>query len=580
MDHLTSSLTIDFAQRSEAGQKAENQDTLGARLPDDSLLTSKGIAMAVADGVSSSEAAREASQTAITGFLTDYYATPDTWGTRRSAQQVIQALNRALWGRSQNHVHGEGFLTTFSALILKGDTGFIFHIGDTRVYLWRVDEQGKGSLEQLTRDHCQRLNGGAETYLSRALGADMSVDIDMHSIELRAGDLFILTSDGIHDHMTARGLQELVERHQQQPQTLADSALAKALANDSRDNLSIQVARIESLGHASQDDAMRVLSQLPFPPPLDEGKVIDGLRVEKCLHESNRSQVYVVRDEHDGKSMIMKTPSVLFNDDPAYIERFVMEAWIGARIQSPQVARVIHPPQPRSCLYYLTEYVPGPTLGQTLKERGQLSIADSLELLGQLLSGIRAFHRKETLHQDIKPDNIVLSAKGPVIVDFGSCWVANLEEAGAPFVRDRILGTLDFSAPEYRYGGNIGPRSDQFSLAALLYNMLTGKLPYGKHYSKAMDWPAFRKLKYIPASRHNPMVPYWLDKALEKALSLNPAHRYDALSEWWQDLQRPNPRWQHPEQKPLIERRPEQVWQVLALVGWCLVGVLAVMLLR
>lgn len=110
MEHLQSSLRIRFAQLSEAGRKPENQDTVGARLPEGQTLTTKGIAIAIADGVSSSAAAREASQTAITGFLTDYYATPDTWRTQQSAVRVIQSLNASLWGRSQNSIYGEGYL--------------------------------------------------------------------------------------------------------------------------------------------------------------------------------------------------------------------------------------------------------------------------------------------------------------------------------------------------------------------------------------------------------------------------------------------------------------------------------------
>lgn len=571
MDHLQSKLSIDFAQRSEAGQKAENQDTLGARLPDAPLLTTKGIAMAVADGVSSSEAAREASQTAITGFLTDYYATPDTWSTRKSAQRVLQSLNRSLWGLSRNSIYDEGLLTTFSALILKGNSAYLFHVGDTRICLWR-----DGQLEQLTRDHCQRLNKH-DTYLSRALGADVSVDVDFHTLEVHVGDVFILTSDGIHDHISPDAFRVLVKTHCENPQHLVDKTFSTALENGSDDNLSIQVAHVRQLGSASQDDAMQVLAHLPFPPLLEVGQTLDGLRVEKHLHESNRSQVYLVRDPEE-RALIMKTPSVLYNDDPAYIERFVMEAWIGARIQSPQVARVVQPPQARSCLYYLTEYIPGPTLGQMMAERGPLNISDAVELTGQLLRGIRALHRKETLHQDLKPDNIVLSATGPVIVDFGSCWVASVEEIEAPFARDRILGTLDYSAPEYRFGGETGPHSDQFSLAVLLYEMLTGHKPYGVAYSKAMDWREFQKLKYTPASQYNPLVPYWLDRALQKALSLQPQQRYAALSEWWQDLQRPNPRWQQNTSKPLIQRKPEWVWPVVAVVGWAIAAVLALQL--
>lgn len=561
MDHIQSTLQITFAQKSEAGRKPENQDTVGARIPEGNILTTKGIAIAIADGVSSSKAAREASQTAITGFLCDYYATPDTWRTQQSAMRVIQSLNSSLWGRSQNSIYGEGYLTTFSALILKGDTGFIFHVGDTRVYRLRDN-----NLEQLTRDHTQRIDKHT-THLSRALGADPYLDVDMHSFELQHGDIFILSSDGIHEAIPAAEFKSLLLNNRNNLDELTNSLLQKALDCGSDDNLSIQAVQIDNLGTSGQNDAVQVLSRLPFPPILSPGQMIDGLHIKKILHESTRSQVYLV--ENDKKQlMAMKTPSVIYQDDKAYIERFVMEAWIGARIQSPGVVRVIPSSESRSCLYYLTEYIPGPTLAQLLKERGILAITDAVELIEGVMRGIRAFHRKDTLHQDLKPDNIVISSKGPIIVDFGSCWVAGVQEAGAPIARDLILGTLDYSAPEYRYGGKADPASDQFSLAVLLYEMLTGKQPYGSSYGKAMDQKSLQRLGYISAMKHNPLVPYWLDKALEKALSINPDNRYEALSEWVQDLKRPNPAWLNPRSQPLMERHPDKIWKLLALTGW------------
>jgi serine/threonine protein phosphatase PrpC len=563
MEHLRSKLQIRFAQKSEAGIKPENQDTVGARLPEGSLLTTKGIAIAIADGVSSSNAAREASQTAVTGFLTDYYATPDTWRTQQSAFRVIQSLNSSLWGRSQNSIYGEGYLTTFSALILKGDTGFIFHIGDTRVYRYRNQQ-----LELLTRDHTQRIDRHT-THLSRALGADSYLEIDMHSFELETGDIFILSSDGVHEFISQQDLKKIVQDCASDLDQLVSRALQIALENKSQDNLSIQALQIDQLGNASQADAVQVLSRLPFPPVLEPGKTIDGLTIKKVLHESTRSQVYLVEDERK-TLMVMKTPSILFQDDQAYIERFVMESWIGARIQSSGVVRVLPASEARSYLYYLTEYIAGPTLTDLLRERGTLSIVDAVEMIEQLIRGIRAFHQKETLHQDIKPDNIVISARGPVIVDFGSCWVASIAEISAPLVRDKVLGTVDYSAPEYRYGGSAGPQSDQFSLAVLLYEMLTGKLPYGPAYEKAFDFKSFQRLHYISAMKHNPLVPFWLDKALQKALSIRPENRYEALSEWLQDLKRPNPNWLHPNSQPLLEKNPLAFWQGVAFVGWLL----------
>jgi len=143
-----------------------------------------------------------------------------------------------------------------------------------------------------------------------------------------------------------------------------------------------------------------------------------------------------------------------------------------------------------------------------------------------------------------------------------------VEEVIAPFTRELVLGTADYSAPEYRYGGKVGPASDQFSLAVLLYEMLTGKLPYGEKYARANDLRSFQKLTYTSAMQHNPLVPYWLDKALQKALSIYPNSRYEALSEWLQDLKHPNPEWLTQRQQPLLERHPDKLWKIIALAGW------------
>lgn len=560
MDHIHSSLKVSLAQVSDKGPKPENQDTLGARIPEGSALTTKGIALALGDGVSSSSAAKQASQMAVTGFLTDYYATPDTWRTQHSATQVIQSLNRYLWGQSQNSVREEGYLTTFSSIIFKGDKCFIFHIGDSRVYRYRANV-----LEQLTTDHVQKIDKNTR-YLSRALGADSVLEIEMLKEEIQKDDIYIVTSDGIHDFIPFHQFRSLINAANNADE-IAQNAIELATKNNADDNISIQVAKIENVGAASKRDAITVLSQLPFPPALEPGQKIDRLLVEKIIHESERSQVYIVSDE-DGRRYVMKTPSVNYEDDPAYIERFVMEAWVGSRVQNANVVRVVQAKHERTFLYYLTDYVAGPTLTQLIKERAPIDISDGIELVEAIIKGLRAFHRKDTLHQDLKPDNVVVGSNGPVIIDFGSCFVAGVHEAGAPFERDVILGTLNYSAPEYRYGGKISSKSDQFSLAVILYEMLTGRHPYGEKYESANKLQAFQRLKYRSAIKFNPLVPPWLDRALEKALSIHPDARYGALSEWLRDLKRPNPNWLSAKEMPLLERDPLKFWQFAAGLGW------------
>ena len=556
LEHLKTELRVDLAQRSEAGQKSENQDAIGAQIPEGRALATKGISLAIADGVSSSEHAQQASQIGITGFLTDYYATPDTWSTEHSGKNVIVALNRYLWGKSQNSVLQGGYLSTFSALVLKGNMGHLFHVGDSRIYRLRDNE-----LEQLTRDHVQP-SGRESRYLSRALGADNYIEIESDSFDLREGDLFFLLTDGVYEHVSLADINA-----EDSAESILQSLFLQATANGSSDNLSAQVCKILRCGEGSQADAIKLLATLPFPPPLEQGQTLDGYTMVSTLHQSERSQVYLVKDTKQNL-WAMKTPSLNYSDDFAYIERFVMESWIGKRIQSTSVVSVVEPEKPPTCLYYLMRHVPGPTLETVIARSAPFDILDAVELTAQIVRGLRAFHRKDTLHQDLKPGNVVLSKDGAVLLDFGSCWVAGVAELKTPLQRDKILGTLEYSAPEYRINTRRGDRSDQFSLGVILYEMLTKKHPYGQQYEKAMSAAQFQKLKYRPATQFNPLVPSWLDKALEKSVQLKYESRYSSLSEFLADLKRPNPSWVTPRYVPWAERNPTRFWQLCALISW------------
>jgi serine/threonine protein kinase/serine/threonine protein phosphatase PrpC len=556
IEHLQSTLDVEIHQLSDAGRKEENQDAIGARVPDGSLLAAKGFALVIADGVSAAEAAREASQASVTGFLTDYFSTPDTWSVKRSALKVMQSLNRWLYGQGQSHIQGRGFLTTFSALIIKSNTVHIFHVGDSRIYRFRHQQ-----LELLTTDHTRHLSK-KQFYLSRAMGADATLDIDYRCLDLQAGDCFLLTTDGIHDVLPNRMLHQSLRELPRSdiPQYLIN----KALDAGSSDNLSCQIAYIPQLQSVSDQEAFKALSELPFPPDLDVGNRLDGYEVIRLLHASERSQLYLVKDVN-GRRWAMKTPSVNYQDDPAYIERFVLEEWIASRMRSTNIVRAITPVQ-RQFLYYLTEYIPGQTLEQVIHERSPLDVKDAIAITEQTAKALRALHQKETLHQDIKPANIIISKQGAVLIDFGSCLVAGIEEISAPFQRDSALGTAEYSAPEYRYQGPRSERSDQFSLAVITYEMMTGHHPYGAGYTKAKSLSDFIKLNYQSATHHNPLVPLWLDGALNKALSIKPEHRYEVLSEFLFDLKQPNPNFNRINQSSLLDRNPLRFWQSLAAI--------------
>lgn len=549
-------LQVAVAQRSEAGVKPRNEDSIAIHIPQGSQLTNKGVVVAIADGVSAAEAGREASEIAVKGFVSDYYSTPDSWSVKQSAHKVLIALNRWLFGQGQKFLEAEkGYVTTFSTVILKSQSAYLFHVGDSRIYRLR-----DGVLEQMTRDHVARISA-AQHYLARALGIDVNLDIDFRTLDLQVGDLFLLTTDGVHEKIEARLLQQLVLDGRQDLDTLASALIQTALDNGSSDNVSCQLVQVEALGQETNEDVLQTLNKLPFPPELAVGMKVDGWRVLQQLHASARSQLFVVLHEATDRRAVMKTPSRNFIDDAAYIERFIMEEWVGRRIDSSYVVKVIEPPVTRQFLYYLTEYVEGPTLAQVIERKQPLDISAVVQMADKLVQGLRNFHRRETLHQDLKPDNIVLRGDDPVIIDFGSVYVAGVDEIATNFVREKALGTLEYSAPEYRLQRPRTPASDQFSLAVVLYELLTGMHPFGERYQQAQKPTDFLALKYIPAYRRNPLVPLWMDGALRKAMQINAELRYESLSEFLHDLKHPNPDFLKADQRPLLERDPVRVWK-------------------
>ncbi len=562
---MASELSFTVAQRSVAGIKAENEDAIGIRLPKDALLTNKGAVAVIADGVSAAEAGKEASETCVHNFLHDYYSTPDSWSVKKSTSQVLTALNRWLYGQGQQFNDAQkGYVSTFSTIIFKSQTAHVFHVGDTRIYRFR-----QGELAQITRDHCTVINA-KQSYLSRAMGLDVKLDVDYRSLSVEAADIFLLTTDGIHDFIKTKELCALLnnlnaESHDTCFEKTCEQLIELALSNGSGDNLSCQILRIDSLPTQTINEVGRQLSELPFPPYLEPEMILDGYRVEKVLHVNTRSQVYVVRDIDSDERYCMKTPSVSFDDDLAYIERFIMESWIGSRIVSPHVVKVIKGNRHKNWLYYLTEYIEGITLEQWIKEHPKPAVQDVVYILSQIEKGLRAMHRREILHQDIKPGNIMIDQHGEVkIIDFGSCYSKGIAEIATPLDDPGILGTAGYSAPEVVITGKSTVQSEVFSFSVIAYEMLTGKQPFSGKLNKCRTAKAYMKTKYTPCFNENPLVPIWMDCAIKKGLRFKAERRHEDVLELLHALQQPNTKYKSNHNAVLMDKNPVIFWQIFS----------------
>ncbi len=560
-------LNFTVGQRSIAGIKADNEDAIGIRIPKGNLLATKGAVAVIADGVSAAEAGKEASETCVYNFLSDYYSTPDTWSVKKSSAKVLTALNRWLFGQGRHFTDAQkGFVSTFSCIIFKSHTAYIFHIGDTRIYRLRG-----GDLEQLTRDHSTFISE-EQSYLSRAMGLDVTLDVDYRAIDVELGDVFFLSTDGVHDFLKQADIKASLcsvstEKTDEDYERCCQSLLQNALDCQSNDNLSCQILRVDSLPAQSIGDVSQKLTELPFPPELKPGMVLDGYQIEKELHSNNYCQFYRVTEVSSGQRYCLKKPSSYYEKNSAYIERFVMESWIGTRINNPHVVKVIESNKPKSSLYYVTEYIDGMTLSQWIRENPKPAVQSVIYLMEQLVKGLRAMHRRETLHQDINPSNIMIDTNGEIkIIDLGSCFVSGVAEMSSPRDLEGGRSTAGYSAPEVVLEGENSIQSEIFSLAAIAFEMLTGAEPFGGKLKECNNAKEYLSTKYTPCFDINPLVPIWIDGAVKKGLRYDPKRRYEDVSEFLYQLQHPNPKYKKHYKTALLDKNPLLFWQACSAV--------------
>ncbi|MCF7967376.1 MAG: protein kinase [Methylobacter tundripaludum] len=566
---MSNRLKISVGQCSDKGRKEINQDFHGVYIPKEPQLSSKGIAIALADGISSSDVSHIASQAAVTGFLEDYFCTSEAWSVKKSVQRVLIASNSWLHAQTRQSRYcydmDRGYVCTLSAMVIKSTTAHIFHVGDSRIYRLRDHD-----LEQLTNDHRLWISQD-KSYLSRALGMDSHLEIDHKALPVAKGDIFLFATDGVYEFAGPEFIVDAISKAGGNLDSTAKAIVDQAYLQGSTDNLTVQIVRVENLPKQSANELYQSLTELPFPPVLEARMLFDGYTIVRKLHASSRSHIYLAVDNETNAQVVIKTPSIDLRGDPAYLERFLMEDWIARRINNAHVLKPCAQTRKRNFLYVVTEFIDGQTLTQWMIDNPKPDLETVRGIIEQIAKGLRAFHRLEMLHQDLRPANIMIDSTGTVkIIDFGSTRVAGIIEMTTPIKRDGILGTAQYTAPEYFLGEQGSERSDMFSLSVIAYQMLTGKLPYGAEVAKCKTKAAQNKLMYDSLRYENREIPAWVDDAIRKAAHPNPYKRYEDLTEFIFDLRHPNQAFLNKTRQPLLERNPLAFWKgvsfILALI--------------
>ena len=551
--HPRMALDVDIGWHSVRGPRENNEDFAAALQPRPHE-ADRGLVAAIADGVSAGGRGREAAQTTVMSLLQDYFGTPATWDTSVALDRVIAAQNA--WLAAANRRGGAGAMTTLTALVLRGHSYTLAHVGDTRAWLVR-----DGRCEQLSHDHVfdhPDLRGR----LTRALGLEDHVRVDYLQADLQRGDVFVLSSDGVHGAVAAPRLCELVQGQLTRgAQAASEAIVAAALAAGSRDNASALVIHVRELAAARLEDVLLQGRQLPVPPRLKVGDTLDGYTVTALVADTGSHRLYQARDNASRELVALKTLHESRASDPEEREMLAHETWLGLRLTEQFGGRGsgfigVREPRAPSAFYSVYDWHGGSTLEQALARRQPFGVAQVVQGAVAIGRALGRLHRQGVVHRDVKPGNLHLGDDGQWrILDLGVALAGNAPAAE----RGLHAGTPSYMNPEQWQGEGATAGSDVYALGVTLYQWLTGHLPYGE--VEPWQLARFRK-DPKPPSRLRPEVPIWLDHVVLRAVARDPKLRFQTAEEFVLALEqgaaRPVAR---PGATPYFTRDPAGVWK-------------------
>ena len=547
-------LRVTIGNSSLTGPRSRNEDFCGFVTPDGQVLDTKGILIAVADGVGGSAGGQEAAEYTVRGLLADYYATSDTWAVSKALETVLGALNRWLISHAAARRELAGMATTLSALVLRGNRWYSCHVGDSRIYRLR-----DGELSCLTEDHVWD-HPEMRHVLRRAVGLDSHLVVDQGEGELKVGDVFALTSDGVWSSLGDAKIKEILAQRSDAEACAADLTMS-AVGKGAQDNCTAVVVRVTAVAEANLRDRLTSGQQLPVPPRLKPGQQIDGLTVLEVLHESRVTLLYRVKDEASGTSLVIKTLLPDTADEEAR-NALIYEEWLARRVTSRYFPQVVDH-EARSHLYYLMTWHEGESLKDMLDRGHRFSVVEAAQIAIHMLEGVAALHRFGIVHRDIKPDNVHQGRDGRLrILDLG---VAASD--GVDFQEINNPGTPSYMAPELFAGEGASVSSDLYAAGVTVYALLTRKYPYG-------EIEPFQKPRFgdpVTPVRFRPDIPQWLEAVLLKAVARDVKDRFETAEEFLLALeQAANKPLRMPRKMPLAQRHPHFFLKVLTLASLAL----------
>ncbi len=539
---------------SDTGPREQNEDFVGAVFGTELQPPRRDVVAAIADEIGGAKGGRIAAEMAVRGFLDGFCDMPETMEVRRAAARVLNSLSGWIYAQGHRDAKLAGMGCTFTALVLRGRSAHILHVGDSRAYRLRGDR-----LSCLTTDHVREGGPGRSNVLSRALGVETEVPLDYSMQPLARHDRFLLCSDGVHAFLPAEAIADIL-RERSASEDSAKTLVSAAIQSGSSDNCTALVVDVVELPTANSADIGDAIMNLPLIPVPIEGETVDGFVLKVLLSDGRYTRLFGALDEVEGGEVVVKFPKPQVAKVATYHAAFVREAWVGARVHSPWIGRVIElPPGRQTCLYTVMPLYQGELLETRLKRRPLIGLEEGRNIAIKLARAAAALHRAGIIHRDIKPDNVIVENDGSLkLIDLGVVRVPGLED----FPPEDIPGTAAYMAPEMLAGEPGNEATDIYALGVTMFRAFTGEFPYGN--VDATGPPRRNRPTALSALR--PDLPAWLQAALGRAIAIDPGERFHDMIEFALEIEAGPARPPVAMRRPLTlyERSPVRFWQGVA----------------
>jgi len=539
-------MKLTYAELSYTGLRPQNEDFVLFWEPEpEKEKEVRGSIALLADGLGGHGNGEVASHLAVTTALEAFRKAEASTTGNQLLWRLFNEANLAVYDAG---MHGDNptprMATTLTVSLFRQNEVAVGHVGDSRAYLVR-----QGQIRQLTADHTyvamqvkmnliskeEAMSSDLRTMLTRSVGQNPTVQIDYSRAILRDHDIVVQCSDGLHNCLAEHELRDTVNRLP--PADACDQLVRIAEKRGSQDNISVQVIRIEGVPRVGYYRG-RVAYSAPAaatPAPSQElqvGNLLDErFQITGVINRSAMSSVFKANDLKTGSPVALKVPLPSLEGDPAAFARFQREEEIGRTLDHPSILKIIPvEDSEKSRPYIVMELLDGQTLEKLMQQIRPLPAADALPIVSQICDGLQYLHSQGVVHRDMKPQNIMLCSDGSLrIMDFGIAKAAASRRITFGGFSP-TMGTPDYMAPEQVKGQRGDERTDIYSLGAILYEMLTGRVPFEGETAYMIMNARLIGDPVAPRVRQPDITPQ-IEEIVLRAMARDPDERFQSAAE-------------------------------------------------